>query len=318
VKLNETAAGEYLAKKEKYSKMTTYEIALADNGRVQEPKPDWARAYYSKGLCEKELKNNTEALKDFEAAVGLNPQLGEAFYERAMLKYSAEDKDSKCMDLRMAADLGCAKARIAYEDNFCWNNSLNHYKEGITKLNIKSYEAALTEFDLAIRINPDSSTAYVKRGQCYLGLQKFDEAISDFKIALKKNEHNPDAHYYMGLAHEAKDEHQKAFEEYTKAIEGNPSYYDAYLHRAIACESQTQYASAIFDYSNAIRLRPTIAENYYKRGVLKRDNLKNDKEACDDFCKAFDLGYTDAEELAKNCRNPYYKKPKEVDPKKKK
>ncbi|HEV7231437.1 MAG TPA: tetratricopeptide repeat protein, partial [Bacteroidia bacterium] len=176
VKLNETAAGEYLAKKEKYSKMTTYEIALADNGRVQEPKPDWARAYYSKGLCEKELKNNTEALKDFEAAVGLNPQLGEAFYERAMLKYSAEDKDSKCMDLRMAADLGCAKARIAYEDNFCWNNSLNHYKEGITKLNIKSYEAALTEFDLAIRINPDSSTAYVKRGQCYLGLQKFDEA----------------------------------------------------------------------------------------------------------------------------------------------
>jgi tetratricopeptide (TPR) repeat protein len=317
VKLTETATQEYLAKKAKYSKMTTYEIALAENGRGQEPQPDWAWSYYNKGLCEKEMKNTADALKDFDIAVALNPKLGEAYYERALLKYAKEDNDNRCADLRMAADLGYAKARVAYEDNFCWNNSVNHYKEGLTKLNIKNYDAALVEFDLAIRQAPDSAFLYLKRGECFSGLTKYEDAIADFKTVLKSNEHNVEAHYELGLIYEAKDDHQKAFEEYTKAIQDKPSYYEAYMHRAMACESQTQYASAIYDYSSAIRLKPDVAENYYKRGVLKRDNLKNDKDACEDFCKAFDLGYTDAEELAKNCRDPYYKKPKESDPKKK-
>jgi tetratricopeptide (TPR) repeat protein len=317
VKLNESAVLDYLAKNEKYSKMTTYEIALADNGRAPEPKTDWALPYFGKGLCEKELSNKPEALKDFETVIGLDPKFKEAYYERAFLKYSNDDKDSRCMDLRKAADMGYDKARTAYEDNFCWNNSLNHYKEGLTKLNIKNYDAALVEFDIALKLNPDSASTYVKRGMCYAGLTKYDMAIADFQTAIKKNEKSTEGHFQLGLAYEAKDDHQHAFEEYTKAIQINTNYYEAYLHRAQSCESQAQFASAIFDYGNAIRIHPTEAELYYKRGVLKRDSLKNDQEACVDFCKAADLGYSDADELAKNCRNPYYKKPKEQDKKKK-
>jgi tetratricopeptide (TPR) repeat protein len=310
ITINQKAAEEYIKKTEKHSKMTAYEIALADDGRAPEPKIDWALPYYGRGMCENALNQKAEALKDFETALALHPKMGEAYYERAMLKYSKDDKDHQCMDLRMSADCGYDKGRIAYEDNFCWNNSLSHYKEGITKLNIKSFDEALVEFDIAIRINPDSANIYVRRGQCYAGLNKFDEAINEFKFALKKDSANAEAHLNLGMAYQSKDDNQKAFDEFSKVIKANSNNYDAYLHRAQTCESQGQFASAIFDYGNVIRLKPANGDNYYKRGVLKRDNLHNDQDACDDFCKAADLGCSDAEEFAKDCRNPYKKKKK--------
>ena len=311
IKLNESDALAFVKKREQYSKMTTYEIALADNGRVLEPMVECAQAYFGKAMCEKGLGNKAEALKDIELTINLNWLMGEAYYERALLKYTKEQKDDQCIDLRMGADLGCEKSKIAYEDNFCWNNSLNHYKEGVTKYNIHNYDAAIVDLDIALKLNPDSATTYVKRGQCYYGLAKYDLAIADFNLAIKKDANKAEAHYGLGLAYEAKDEHQKAFDAFSKAISSNSAYYEAFLNRAQTCENMSQFASAIYDYSSAIRLKPTNAELYFKRGVLKRDNLKNDIEACEDFGKASDLGYSDADELAKNCRNPYYKKPKE-------
>ena len=311
IKINENDAAVFLKKREQYSKMTTYEIALADNGRVLEPKVEYALAFYGKAMCEKGLEEKADALKDIETAICLDWKMGEAYYERALLKYTKEQKDEQCIDLRMGADMGCEKAKIAYEDNFCWNNSLNHYKEGVTKYNIRNFDAAIVDFDIALKLNPDSASTYIKRGQSYYSLAKYDLAIADFNMAIKKDGNKPEAHYSLGLALEAKDEHQKAFDAFSGAIKINANYYDAFLNRAQTCENMSQFASAIYDYTNAIRIKPTNGELYFKRGVLKRDNLNNDKDACDDFCKAADNGFSDADELAKNCRNPYYKKPKE-------
>jgi len=308
IQINETAAREFIRKNEQHKNMSAYEIALADNGRAPEPKTEWAAPYYGRGMCQKALNNKEDALKDFEAAIALNWKMGEAYYERAFLKYAKDDKDNQCVDLRMGADCGYDKAKNAYEDNFCWNNSLSHYKEGNTKLNIKNYDAAIVEFDLAIRINPDSANIFVKRGMCYFALNKNELAMEDFNTALKKDDKNVEAHYNLGLVFQAQDSHQKAFDEFTKAITLSPAHYEAFLHRAQSCESQGQFASAIYDYSVAIRIRPQIGDNYYHRGLLKRDNLKNETEACEDFGKASDLGCTDADELAKDCKNPKKKK----------
>ncbi len=308
IAINETAVKDFISKNEKHSKMTTYEIALADNGRAAEPKTEWAAPYFGRAMSEKALNNKEDALKDFETALALDWKMGEAYYERAFLKYAKDDKDNQCVDFRKGADCGFEKAKIAYEDNFCWNNSLSHYKEGSTKLNIKEYDAAIVEFDLAIKLNSDSSNIYLRRAQCYLGLNKTDKAIDDLNEAIKKDDKNLEAHYNLGLAFETLDNHQKAFDEFTKAITGNPSYYDAYVHRAATCESQTQFASAIYDYSAAIRLKPSNGDLYLKRGMLKRDALKNDMDACDDFIKASSLGCTDADDLAKDCKNPSKKK----------
>ncbi len=311
IKKNEAAALDFIKKNEQHQKMTAYEVALADNGRAPEPKVEWAAPYYGRGMAQKELSNKEDALKDFETAISLNWKLGEAYYERAFMKYPKEDKDHQCMDLRLGADCGCEKARVAYEDNFCWNNSISHYKEGTTKLNIKSYDEAIVEFDIAIKINPDSANIYVKRGMCYFGLTKNEKAMEDYNTAIKKDEKNVDAHYNLGLVYQAQDMHQKAFDEFAKVIALNPNHYEAFLHRALSCESQGQFASAIYDYSAAIRIHPKIGENFYKRGLLKRDNLKNENDACEDFCKASDLGFSDADDLAKDCRNPNKKKKKD-------
>lgn len=299
IQLNEAETGKYLKNLEQYSNLTEFEKASIENAELFEVRHDLAVPYYGRALGYIGLSKSAEAMKDLDMAVKIDEKYGDAWCELGLLKHEAGKKDEGCIDLRTAADLGSVKAKDEYENKFCWNSSLNYAKEGTSKLNLRKYEAALTDFNLAVKLNPDSASNYCKRGLCYYGLGKFDKAIEDFSKAAEIDAKGAEYPYHKGMAFYSQEKFEQAFEEFGKAIRLNVNYFDAYLYRGYSCEGMGQSKSALYDYGQAIRIKPDDGMAYYRRGLLKQEY--DNKGACEDFRKASELGIFEAEGYVEEC-----------------
>lgn len=290
----------YIKERQAFDKLTEFEKASLENAEAIQPRNDFAQVFYYRGLALLGQGKKDEALKDFEQSIYCDDKYAGPFYERGKILFERGKKDDGCLDIRMAADLGSAAAKELYDDNFCWNNSINYIKEGSTKLALKQFESALNDFTIAIKLNPDSGSYYVKRGQCYYGMGKFSEAITDFKRAIDRDANNPEFYYNLGLAYYSWEKHKDAFEQLSKAVSMNPNYADALLYRAYSCEGMGNWKSAIYDYGQIIRIKPDDGFAYYRRGLAKQES--KDKTACTDFKKAAALGNEEAVDYAAGCK----------------
>ena len=62
-------------------------VAIADFSKAIELKPDYAIAYYNRGLAKRRLKQYADAIKDYSKATEINPDFVEAYYNRGIAKY---------------------------------------------------------------------------------------------------------------------------------------------------------------------------------------------------------------------------------------
>lgn len=283
-----------------YDKMSEFEKMNQNQDEISKSYTDWAKLYYGRAMANIGLVKKTEAKPDLDLAILLDNSMADAYYQRALVIKSKETMDAACQDMARAVTLGSEKARVAFDDNFCWNTALQHYKEGVSKITLRKYDEAVKELDLAIAICPDSGSYYSKRGQAYLALGNKTKAFEDFSKAMEISPKSADAYYQMGVYYFNQDDFDKAFDYLTKAIEIMPSY-DAYMYRAQCCERKNQMTSAIYDYTQAISMRVSDPEAYYRRGLIERD-MKDSAKACKDFAKASQLGNPDATEYLKECK----------------
>jgi len=284
-----------------YEKMSEFDKMNANQDEVNKNYTDWAKLYYGRAMCNISLMKKADAKPDLDMAIGLDKTMADAYYQRAMIINTKDTKDAACADMSMAASLGSEKAKIAFDDNFCWNSAAQHYKEGVSNVTLRKYDDAVKELNIAIALCPDSGAYYSKRGQAYLGLGNKTKALEDFSKATEKSPNNPDGFYQLGLYYFNLDDFEKAFDFLTQAITKDPTNYDAYIYRAQCCERQNKMTSAIYDYGQAISLRPQDPEAYYRRALIERD-MKDSGKACKDFTKAASLGNEDAKEYLKECQ----------------
>lgn len=284
-----------------YDKMSEFDKMNQNQDEVKKNYTDWAKLYYGRAMANIGLGKKADAKPDLDMAIGLDNTLADAYYQRAMLTNTKETKDASCEDMSRAVSLGSEKAKIAFDDNFCWNTAMQHYKEGASKVTLRKYEEAIPELNLAIAICPDSGAYYSKRGQAYMGLGNKTKALEDFSKATTISPKNPDAFYQLGVYYFNQDDFDKAFENLSKAIDLNPMNYDAFMYRAQCCERQNRMTSAVYDYGQAISLRPQDPEAYYRRALIERDQ-KDMMKACKDFSKASALGNTDATGYLGECK----------------
>jgi tetratricopeptide (TPR) repeat protein len=299
-KINEEAQ-RIVKLKADYEKMSEFDKMNANQDEVKKNYTDWAKLYYGRAMANIGLAKKTEAKPDLDMAIGLDNNLADAYYQRAMIIKAKDTQDQACQDITRAVALGSEKAKVAFDDNFCWNTAVQHYKEGASRVTLRKYDEAVKELDLAIAICPDSGAFYAKRGQAYMGLGNKTKAIEDFSKATTISPNNADGWFQLGSYYFNQDDFDKAFENLSKAIELNPTNYDAYMMRAQCCERQNRMTSAIYDYGQAISLRPSDPEAYYRRALIERDQ-KDMMKACKDFSKASSLGNTDATAYLGECK----------------
>ena len=114
---------------------------------------------------------------------------------------------------------------------------------------MKQYELARTEFQSALKIDPNSPESHNEMGLTNMALGNYFNAISDFQLAIDNDSTFIQAYTNMGDAFRLKKNYESAIVTYEKAIKINPEYPDSYLGLGIiAHDYQKDYATALKDY----------------------------------------------------------------------
>ena len=163
---------------------------------------------------------------------------------------------------KLAKPLSQGKQSISAETYFLWGN---------VKGELGQYAAAISDFDIAIRLKPDYAEAYNNRGAAKYLLGQHFAAISDFDIAIRLKPDYAEAYNSRGLAKGKLGQHAAAISDYDTAIRLKPDYALAYNNRGNAKAELGQHFAAISDFDIAIRLKPDDALAYYNRGLAKAE-----------------------------------------------
>jgi tetratricopeptide (TPR) repeat protein len=167
--------------------------------------PTNAFAYLNRGGAEASAGEVTLAISDFSVAIGLKPDLVEAWYDRGTTLTHMRRFESAIADfteaIRLKPDLA-----LAYCNRGLANFQLSHYDE------------ALVDYSIAIERDPKLTYCFLNRGSLYLTLGDYQKAIDDLSEALSEKPGNPIALTKRGQAHEALGEKAQALDDFRAAL----------------------------------------------------------------------------------------------------
>jgi tetratricopeptide (TPR) repeat protein len=147
-----------------------FDNAIAAFSRAIALKPDFAEAFYNRGLVWHEKNEPDRAIADFDQAVRFDPLYFAAYFNRG-LAYS-DGKDY-------------TRALADYNETIRLNplHSKAHNNRGNIYVIQNDYPRALTDYTTAIRLNPQNSAAYRNRGALYRVQGRQGDADADFAAA---------------------------------------------------------------------------------------------------------------------------------------
>jgi len=152
---------------------------------------------------------------------------------------------------------------------------------------------AISDFNQAIKADPNYAPAYQWRGHALSLAGRLDDAIADYTQAIKLDPKLVDPHYDRGVAHAEKSEFDLALVDFSQTIELDPKNTDAYYNRGHVKYFTGDLDGAISDLNQAITLSPNTSLPYYIRGLIRM--AQNDREgATSDFEQSTTFGYPDA------------------------
>ena len=124
-------------------------------------------------------------------------------------------------------------------------------------------EEALSAYDKALHLKPDSAIVYNNRGATKALLEQYEDAISD------TYNNRGYAKEKLGQPEEAIADYEQAVAHYDEQIRLKPKDYLAYNGRGIAKIRLGEYEVAISDFDEAIRLKPDFDSAHSNRGRAK-------------------------------------------------
>jgi tetratricopeptide (TPR) repeat protein len=96
---------------------------------------------------------------------------------------------------------------------------------GIILINRRQPEAALADFDRALRMNPELGEAHVNRGAALMMKNEYEAAVEAITRGIGLNTEEPHKAYYnRAIAYEAIGNVRAAYEDYTRAAELAPEW----------------------------------------------------------------------------------------------
>jgi protein O-GlcNAc transferase len=161
---------------------------------------------------------------------------------------------------------------------------------------LRRFDEALTDFEMAIALDPQSSLAFGNQGNVYQELGRFDEAVVSYDEAIALNPHDAEVCYNRGGALQELKRFDEAVASYDKAIALRPDYAEALSNRGMVLQALGRHSEAVTSYDRAIALRPNFSEALCGRGSALQELEQFDKAitsyddaiaAKSDFAEAF-------------------------------
>jgi tetratricopeptide (TPR) repeat protein len=198
-----------------YLRLRDFKLATADAARAVELNSRNPDAYMTRGDCFWRQKNLELAIADYSRAIALDPKRLNALYRRAILFLQVHDLAKAigdCSAARQLAPSNVPTRRLLYlllrlsehketvilTETTQWirdastprEKALACYERGLTYRAIHEYDKERSDYDEALRFDPECSVAYIARGRtyCYFKDKKdYDAPIADFTRGIELN-----------------------------------------------------------------------------------------------------------------------------------
>ncbi|MFN7881677.1 MAG: tetratricopeptide repeat protein, partial [bacterium] len=137
------------------------------------------------------------------------------------------------------------------------------------------------------------AVAFNNRGWAHQDRRNFDAAMRDYDEAIRLDPRDAHAFFNRGLVHQRRGNFDAALRDYDEAIRLNPRFAAAFIDRGVVHFYRSNLDAALRDYDEAIRLNPRFAIAFNNRGLAheRRGNLG---QAAADFREAVGLGHEEA------------------------
>lgn len=200
-------------------------------------------------------------------------------YEKAIEAYTKALADKNLSDPRRANiynDRGVAKWRLkdteAAVDDF--NRAIKLFPDysvvynnrGNALMDLGRSKEAIADFDRAIALAAAYGVAYNNRGNAYFASGDYAAAARDFRKAAQLMPTNAVPFNGRGKTHSALGNRFAAIRDFNRAIALNAKYSSALENRAEALTALNKHKAAIFDFNHTITQRPSDPALYLARG----------------------------------------------------
>jgi tetratricopeptide (TPR) repeat protein len=219
-----------------YRQCDVWDNSLALWNNVIRNQPKVAMAYYNRGThLMKDSVNSERAVADFTKAIELQPNYSEAFNNRGVVLMNNRKYDAALDDYKTAIELN--KRRSSKPSSHSVNTD---------------------------KLNENCAQTYNFRGIGYLKAKKYELAEEDFNLAIEMKPDFTSAYYNKGVANQQEKDYSEAIDCYTKVIELNPDYANAYYNRAVAHYDSGERGECCNDLNSAAALGNEQAEKAIK------------------------------------------------------
>ncbi len=242
-----------------------------------------------------------------------NQQFIAGKYKEAVDEYlqALLTKDSANAELYF--NIGMAKKKLGLFDeaisylttavNIKSDYKLAWYERGLAKENKGDHTGAIADYSQALELSEQYQDARFERGYSKTNAGDYEGAIKDFTYYINQNGTKlANAYYERAAAKNRSYDYAGALADLEKATEYGLRDKRLYFETAYANEGTGQFMKAKELYTKVIAADPSYTNAYYRRGFANLGLNSND-EACDDFKKAYELGFAAAKtDMDKVCK----------------
>ena len=159
---------------------------------------------------------------------------------------------------------------------------------GVTHTLLKNLDAAVQDYDSALRLTPNSFEVLNLRGMVQVERGEVEQGLQDIRSAIQKNPKFVLAYYNLGTTLVQRDQLEAGIQALDQTIKKDPKLGQAYLNRGWAYAKKGDYDRAIEDASAAIRLMPALIQGYMNRAAAFEKKGAY-RKAEDDYSQALKL-----------------------------
>ncbi len=209
-----------------------------------------------------------QAIADFDAAIGLDPELPQPTHYRGLSYAAKGDLDRAVADFTrvIALDPGFSPA---------W------FRRGLAYYNRNDFDRAIGDFDQSIARDPADGMSYHYRGLSHSKRGEIDLAITDFNEVIKRDARDALAYYNRGNAYAARNDATHALADYDRAIAIDPRdtrFLDA---RGELRRANGDLEGALTDLDAALKLKPADQKALLSRSgvyAAKGDHARSEAD----------------------------------------
>lgn len=232
-------------------------------------------AYFRRAIAKYSLSDYLGAMGDFNKAIQLNPVFTYAYFYRAITHNSMGDYSAALRDLEEANSLRPELPGV-------------YYTRALSYFFMQQFGRAIENFDRFLRYEPREPDGYVNRGTCKLFLKDTAGALNDYNRAIAINAHDPEGYSRRGRVHAMQGKNSEALRDFDMAVKLDSSSAISYYYRAIARYNDNNLTAALNDFDKVLELDPYNALTLYNRALMLSQTGDYDR-AIDSYTQAADI-----------------------------